>query len=105
MVAQPASTHHRMWRSASIQKGVDTTQVLDIFAKDCEPFATQLIDTIELTFFIYQNKSAQDASKHYQPQKVDTSKMNREEMQGKSFHLFQEMTFTSASTASTEGDG
>ncbi len=46
-----------------------------------KPFAIQLTDTIELTFLLYQNKSAQDAPKHYQPQKTYTSRMNKKEMQ------------------------
>jgi hypothetical protein len=87
---QPASMHHRIWRLVNTKEGVYTTQVLNVCAKNCEPFAIQLTDTIKLTLFLYQNKSAQDAPKHYQPRKANTSKMNREKMQPKSFHLFIE---------------
>jgi hypothetical protein len=82
--------HHCIRRLVSTEEGAHTTQVLDVFAEDCEPFAIQFIDMIELMLFLYQNKSTQDAPKHYQPWKVDASRMNRKEMQGKSFHLFIE---------------
>jgi hypothetical protein len=45
--------HHHMWWSVSTNEGANTTQVLNVFAEDCEPFTIQFTDTIELTLFIY----------------------------------------------------
>jgi t-SNARE complex subunit (syntaxin) len=81
-VGQLASMHHHVWRSVSTREGANITQVLDIFVEDYEPFTIYNLQIqTELTLFIYQNKSAQDAPKHYQPWKAHTFEMSRKEMQ------------------------
>jgi hypothetical protein len=46
-----------MWQLASTKEGVNTTQVLDVFAKDCEPFTIQLTNTNRVdTFHIPKQK-------------------------------------------------
>jgi hypothetical protein len=42
-----------MWWLISTNEGAITTQVLNVFAENCEPFIIQFIDAIELTLFIY----------------------------------------------------